>query len=129
MGLVDRLQDRIAHAEGMARCLPERGDDEAVRPPGDQCRFVGRVSSQTAFDPSWLHQDRQAAPVDGPELRGQDEEGVSHHLFLLVQQPEAVTIEVRLSRPGKMEVETQGVGGQDLCLGRDADRQLWRTQR
>jgi hypothetical protein len=27
----------------------------------------------------------------------QDEEGVMHQLFLLVQQPEAVTIEVRLS--------------------------------
>jgi hypothetical protein len=27
----------------------------------------------------------------------QDEEGVTHHLFLLVQQPEVVTIEVSLS--------------------------------
>jgi hypothetical protein len=81
----------------MARCLPERRDDKAVRPPADKRRLVRRVRSKTAFDPSWLHQDRQAAPVSGPELMRQDEEGVTHHLFLLVQQPEVVTIEVRLS--------------------------------
>ena len=97
VGLVNRFQNWIAYAEGMARCLPERRDDKAVRPPDDKRRLVRRVRSKAAFDPSWLHQDRQAAPVNGPELLRQDEEGVTHHLFLLVQQPEVVTIEVRLS--------------------------------
>jgi hypothetical protein len=81
----------------MARCLPERRDDEAVRAPDDKRPLVGRVRSETAFDPSWLHQDRQPVPVNGPELLRQDEEGVTYYLFLLVQQPEMVTIEVRLS--------------------------------
>jgi hypothetical protein len=97
VGFVDRLQNRIAYAKGVALCLPERRDDKAVHPPDDQRGLVRPIRSKTAFDPSWFHPDRQAAPINKPQLLRQDEEGVTHHLFLLVQQPEAVTIEVRLS--------------------------------
>ena len=128
MGLVDRLQNWIAYAEGMARCLPERRDDKAVCPPDDKRRLVRRVRSKTTFDPARLHQDCKAAPIDGPEFLRQDEEGVTDHLSLLIQQPEAVTIEVRFCRPRKMQVETQGIRGEDLGLRRDADRQVRRSR-
>ena len=81
----------------MTRCLSERRDDKAVRPPDDKRRLVRRVRSKTAFDPSWFHEDGQATPIDGPELLRQDEKGVTHHLLLIVQQPKVVTIEVCLS--------------------------------
>ncbi|HEX3959925.1 MAG TPA: hypothetical protein VHZ03_25365, partial [Trebonia sp.] len=91
-GLVDRLQNWTAYAEGMARCLPERRDDKAVAPPDDKRRLVRRVRSKSALDPSWFHQDRQATPINGPKLLRQHEEGVTHHLILPVEQPEVVTI-------------------------------------
>jgi hypothetical protein len=86
----------------MARCLPERRDGKAVRPPDDKRRVVSWVRPNAAFDPSWLHQHRQAAPITRPEFLRQHEEEIPHHLFLLVQQPELLTIEVRLRWPRKM---------------------------
>ena len=97
MGLVNRVHNWIADAEGMARGLPERRDDKAVGPPDDQRWLVRRVRSETAFDPSRFDQDRQATPISGPELLREDEERVTHHLLRLVEQPEVVAIEVRLS--------------------------------
>ncbi len=55
LGFVDRLQDGITYAEGMACCLPERRDDKGVRPPDVKRRVVSRVRPKTAFDSSWLH--------------------------------------------------------------------------
>jgi hypothetical protein len=39
-GLVERFQNWITDAESVARCLPERRDDKAVRPADDKRRVV-----------------------------------------------------------------------------------------
>jgi hypothetical protein len=108
----------------LARCLSEARHDKAVGPPDDKRWLVGRVGAQAAFDPSRLHQHRQPAPISGPEFLRKDEKGVRHCLLVLVQQPELIAIEVRLSGPREMNVETQCIRGEHVGLRRDADPHL-----
>ena len=72
VSFVHRYQNRMGHTEAMARRLPHRCDDQTVRPPDDKRRGVSRVRPKTAFDPSWLHQHRQASPIKRPQLLRKD---------------------------------------------------------